>query len=194
MSPAALPVEAPTPDIHFTELLTARVDVELEPTPGLGELRDVEVCVHSMLPRDRPHFRSLAHGRGTRTGVRVDCSLASLSYCRVSRPERGHKIRRQRQTGSRHNEAFSWRLSPRRAILYHPRSTQRRSAHRFRSLPCSRHAALPWLSSSFSRPAAPRPTRPPRLTPTYRSAVPRSPSPSIPVSRSTRTAARPTRR
>src|SRR5262245_46510544 len=69
MSTTALPVEAPSPDVHLAQLLAARIDVELEATARLRELRNVEVHVDGVLPFDVPRFRSLAHGSETEVGV-----------------------------------------------------------------------------------------------------------------------------
>src|SRR5947207_828922 len=52
MAAAALPVEPPSPNVHLAQLLAARVDVELETTPRLRELRHVEVHVDGVLPLD----------------------------------------------------------------------------------------------------------------------------------------------
>src|SRR5262245_18101395 len=106
VTPAALPVEPPSPDVHLSELFAARIDVELETTSGFCELRDVEVRVNGVLPFEVPRFRSLAHGSDTVVGVCLDCSRAlSVRYHVRHLPLLQHGVER-RHVSAHHSIEF----------------------------------------------------------------------------------------
>src|SRR5438046_98902 len=65
------------------QLRAARVDVELETTPRLRELRHVEVHVDGVLPLDVLRLRSLAHDSETTAG-QFEITLGTFRCCSMA--------------------------------------------------------------------------------------------------------------
>ena len=83
MTPAALPVQAPSSNVDLSKLFTTRLDVELETTSRLRELRNVEVHVDGVLPFEMCRFRSLAHGSGITVG-QFEITLGTFRCCSMA--------------------------------------------------------------------------------------------------------------